>query len=195
MIPGWNNFYFLIGSAAASLTGLMFVAISLMSGRDRASALRGIAIYSTPSLVHFAAVFSSSAVTMIPGLTAREAAVAFGVIAVAGLACAARSVVGILRAPAGSGPPHWSDFWLYAGVPAALYAALIASAPGVWADAAWAARAMAGLLLTLLLLGVRNAWDTVTWIAPTRPRVGDAEPAPTPNDGNGVANPPQLSSR
>jgi len=148
------------------------VAISLMSGRDRASALRGIAIYSTPSLVHFATVFSSSAVTMIPGLTAPEAAVVFGVIAVAGLACALRSVVGILRAPTGSGPPHWSDFWLYAGLPAALYVALIASALGESANAAWAARAMAGLLLALLLLGVRNAWDTVTWMAPTRPGSG-----------------------
>jgi len=195
MIPGWNNFYFLIGSAAASLTGLMFVAISLMSGRDRASALRGIAIYSTPSLVHFATVFSSSAVTMIPGLTLREAAVAFVVIAVAGLACALRSVIGILRAPAGSRPPHWSDFWLYAGLPAALYAALIASAAGDWANAAWAARAMAGLLLALLLLGVRNAWDTVTWIAPSRPRSGDIEPAPLPSDAIGVANPSELSSK
>jgi hypothetical protein len=32
----------------------------------------------------------------------------------------------------------------------------------------WAPYGMGGLLLLLLLLGVRNAWDLVTWIAPAR---------------------------
>jgi len=48
----------------------------------------------------------------------------------------------------------------------------VAVAAGVWADAAWTARAMAGVLLALLLLAIRNAWDTITWIAP-RADAGD----------------------
>ncbi|HEY5290131.1 MAG TPA: hypothetical protein VIJ59_08870 [Caulobacteraceae bacterium] len=168
----WSNFYFLIGSASAGLIGLMFVVVTLTAGRERASSLRGVALYSTPTVVHFAVVFAVSAVTLVPAITVREGAIAFGLIALAGLACALRSAIGIVRAPSHLQPPHWSDFWLYGGLPVVLYLALVAVAAGVWADAAWTARAMAGVLLALLLLAIRNAWDTITWIAP-RADAGD----------------------
>lgn len=166
MILGWSNFYFLVGSASAGLIGLLFVVVTLTAGRDRASALRGATLYITPTLVHFALVFTISAVTMAPDLGVRAAAVAIGFVALAGLACATRSALGIRR-PTG-GAAHWSDFWLYGGAPVALYLAIAAAAAGVWAGAAWAHATLAALLLTLLLLGVRNAWDTITWIAPRR---------------------------
>jgi hypothetical protein len=35
-------------------------------------------------------------------------------------------------------------------------------------EAPWAAESLAGLLLVLLLVGVRNAWDLITSIAPMR---------------------------
>jgi len=193
MAHGWTSFYSLIGSAAAGLIGLIFIVITLSNRRGRPSSLRAFALYMTPTIFHFGAALAVSAFIEIPGSGPRETAAVLGLVALAGLACCLRSAMGILRTPGSA--PHWSDFWLYAGLPAALYAALIASAAGDWANAAWAARAMAGLLLALLLLGVRNAWDTVTWIAPSRPRSGDIEPAPLPSDAIGVANPSELSSK
>jgi hypothetical protein len=167
VVLGWSNFYYLIGSAAAGLIGLLFVVMTLTSGVDRSRALRGQALYMTPTIVHFGVVFTISAVTMAPGLGLRGAAAAFGFVAVLGLACAGRSLIGF-RAPRTGDPPHWSDFWLYAAVPTMLYLGLVIASAGIWARAAWATLAMAGLLLTLLLLGIRNAWDLVSSIAPGR---------------------------
>jgi hypothetical protein len=176
MVLGWSNFYYLIGSAAAGLIGLLFVVITLTAGGDRSRALRGQALYMTPTIVHFAAVFTMSAVTMAPGLGVKGAAVAFGVVSALGLACAGRALIGFRRPRMGE-PPHWSDFWLYAALPTALYFGLAVASAGIWAQAAWATLLLAGLLLSLLLLGIRNAWDLVTSIAPGR-SVGGSEGEP-----------------
>jgi hypothetical protein len=165
MSPGWSNFYYLIGSSAAGLIGLMFVVVSLATGQNRKQTPRGIALYLTPTILHFAGVFSISAVTQAPGLTTAELAALIILIALAGLACCLRSALGILRAPPGFEPPHWSDFWLYAGAPAGLYLVLALAAFGVGAHWPWSPRIVAGALLVLLLLAIRDAWDTVTWIA------------------------------
>ena len=55
--------------------------------------------------------------------------------------------------------PHWCS---------AIYAAICADSAGLGSGAAWAAPVMAGLLMVLLLVSIRNAWDLVTWIAPMR---------------------------
>jgi len=175
VVLGWSNFYYLIGSAAAGLIGLLFVVMTLTSGVDRSRALRGQALYMTPTIVHFSAVFTISAVTMAPGLGVQGAAVVFGMVALLGLACAGRALIGFRRPRLGN-PPHWSDFWLYGGLPTALYLGLVVASAGVWARAAWATLALAGLLLTLLLLGIRNAWDLVTSIAPGRLGSSEGEP-------------------
>lgn len=168
MTPGWNNFYYLIGSAAAGLIGLMFVVVTLTAGGDRERSLRGAAIYLTPTIVHFAAVFSISAVTLAPGVLPPEAEALMVLIALAGLACCLRSAHGILRPAEGFSAPHWSDFWLYAGAPAGLYAFLTLAAVGVGEHWPWSPKAMAAILLVLVLVAIRNAWDTITWIAPRR---------------------------
>ena len=39
--------------------------------------------------------------------------------------------------------------------------------------ATWSAEAVAAVLMSTLLLAIRNAWDLVTWLAPAR-RGGDS---------------------
>jgi hypothetical protein len=168
LVFGWSNFYYLVGSAAAGLIGLMFVIMTLMVGVERSRILRATAMYMTPTIVHFAIVFTISAITMAPGIGLSEAAMIIGFVALLGLACAARAIVGFSTPRPGSQRPHWSDFWLYAALPTALYLGLLAASAGVWARAGWGSQTMAGLLLILLLLGIRNAWDLVSSMAPSR---------------------------
>ena len=168
MFVGWDNFYFLIGSAAGSLIGLLFVVATLTTGFERSQALRGASLYMTPTAVHFAAVLCMSAVALAPGLPTSATAAIFGLIGLVGLANAVRACIGITTYRPAAEPPHWSDFWMYGAVPAAIYLGLCAASLAIGARAEWAPHGLAALLLMLLLVGIRNAWDLVTWIAPMR---------------------------
>jgi hypothetical protein len=165
VFQGWDNFYFLIGSAAGGLIGLLFVVVTLTSGLERSTAMRGASIYMTPTAVHFAAVLCVSAIALAPGLSSSTAAAIFTLAGVVGLANSLRACVGILT-PQPPTAPHWSDLWMYGVTPVVLHLGLCAAALAVWAHAPWAADAMAGVLLAILVLAIRNAWDLVTWIAP-----------------------------
>jgi hypothetical protein len=167
-VPGWDNFYYLIGSASAGLIGLLFVVITLNAnaGRDRESALRGASLYMTPTVVNFGVVLSVSAISLAPALPMWAKGAAFAVAAAFGLGYALRACFGVAVHHARRALPHWSDVWFYAIAPAVIHLALAGVIIGVfWAPPRWLPYALAGLLLVLLLLGVRNAWDLVTWIA------------------------------
>jgi hypothetical protein len=168
MFRGWDNFYLMLGSAAAGLIGLLFVVVTLTAGFDRPQNSRGSSLYLTPTALNFALVLSISAVAVAPPLPAIETSVVVGLIAIGGLAGAGRSMLGIPTPPPGQDKPHWSDVWMYGATPALIYVSLLASAVAVWAGADWAAHVMAGLLLVLLLVSIRNAWDLMTFIAPMR---------------------------
>jgi hypothetical protein len=166
MFLGWENYFFMLGSAAAGLVGLLFVVVTLTAGFERSQALRGQAIYMTPTMVHFAVVFSICAVAVMPKLPA-PAIAAFAALALGlGLVNAARACHGIANPRSDLPASHWSDFWMYGATPALLYLAGLALCALVWIGVAWAPEGLAGLLLVLALVGIRNAWDLVTSIAP-----------------------------
>jgi len=58
LLSSWQNFYILVGTAAATLTGLMFVATTLIVGIEThvATLNAGISAFSAPTVVHFCAV-------------------------------------------------------------------------------------------------------------------------------------------
>src|SRR5713101_7112217 len=64
----WQNFYTIIGSAAATLTGLIFVVMTLIAGvRVRVSSPSGgIAAFSTPNVVHFRLALLVAAILSAP---------------------------------------------------------------------------------------------------------------------------------
>ena len=68
LLTTWQNFYVLIGTAAATLTGLMFVVITLIAGaRVRVSSASGvIAAFSTPTIVHFCTALLIAAILSAP---------------------------------------------------------------------------------------------------------------------------------
>ena len=177
MFERWDNFFVLIGTAAGGLIGLLFVVVTLTSERvDRDRALRASGIYMTPNLVHFAVALVASALVLAPLSPQLMAAVLAGA-ALAGLANAVRASRGIAafqRESASS--PHWSDLPLYGVAPGVLYVGLLGVAAAIWLGADFAPYALAALLMILMLLAIRNAWDLITWIAPGLP--AGANPPP-----------------
>jgi hypothetical protein len=179
MFRAWDSYYFMIGSAGAGLIGLFFVVVTLTQGFDRDRALRGTSIYMTPSVIHFAVVLSLSAAAVAPGLPIPATAGLFALGALVGLGNAIWATVGIASRRLGPEAPHWSDVWLYGVAPTAIYTGLFIAAIGLCQRAGWAVYTNAALLLALLLIGVRNAWDLITWMAPMRA-------APLASSANGL---------
>jgi hypothetical protein len=48
----WQNFYVIIGSAAATLTGLMFVVITLLAGVPGRRSSGALGVFTTPNVLH-----------------------------------------------------------------------------------------------------------------------------------------------
>ena len=62
----WHDFYLLVGTAGATLLGLLFIAVSLGAGfltEERAAATR---TFYSPIIIHFACVFFISAIATVP---------------------------------------------------------------------------------------------------------------------------------
>jgi hypothetical protein len=183
MFEGWSDFFVLLGTAAAGLIGLLFVVVTLTTSYERSRALRAGGIYMTPIAVHFGVVLSVSACTLVPRLTPPQLAALIAVFTVLGFSASMRTCFGIADFHKGAEPPHWSDFWGYGAAPATAYALLAATAVGLWRRADWAPYLLAAVLLVLLLVAIRNAWDLLNWMAPGRDTAQAGQPpggAPPP---------------
>jgi hypothetical protein len=165
MFLGWTAFYQLTGAASASLIGLLFIVATLTS-RQAEGTTMGVRLFTTPTVFHLALVLIISALALAPLAEAYLAPAAITVCAVAGFVHCVSLAVEIRRLP---NPSHWSDFWYYGAAPVAAYVALGGVAVAAWAGARHAGHALGLVLLALLMLAIRNAWDLITWLAPRRP--------------------------
>ena len=180
MFKGWDNFFLTMGPAAGSLIGLLFVVVTLTAGRDRDSTLRGAALYLTPTVFHFGVVLAVSAAAMAPGLAASQTALVLGAIGLYGVGYTA--IVGVrLWTADGKVKPHWSDVWMYGVTPPAVYLLLSGAAALEFVQPRIAPYAVAVMLMALLFIGIRNAWDLVTWMAPGA-SLGQSPVSPQPGD-------------
>jgi hypothetical protein len=62
----WQNFYVIVGSASAALTGLMFVAITVIAGTNARRSGETTGAFATPTLMHFCAALFISALIAVP---------------------------------------------------------------------------------------------------------------------------------
>lgn len=165
MFEGWGEFYLLVGSAAAVLIGLIFVVVTLMQDKPRSTILTGSKLYMGPTVLKVSFVLVLSAAALVPEITAREIAIVCAVVAVWGMARGVQSIVGIRRADHDVAP-HWSDVWCYGVIPTIIFAMLAGVAAAFWNGLEWARYGLATVITALLLIGIRNEWDLVTWLAP-----------------------------
>lgn len=165
MFEGWNEFYFMTGSSAAALIGLLFVVATLTSGRDRSTMETGQKLFITPLVWHFGAVLVLSAAALMPPITPIPHALLGGVISLVGIGFGMWITIRISRAPHGI-EAGWFDVWWYGVIPAIIYALLGVTAVAIAAGASWALVALAVVQMALLLTTIHNAWDLVTYLAP-----------------------------
>jgi hypothetical protein len=165
MFAGWQTFYQMTGEAAATLTGLLFVIISLVAGREGSVNSNGARLFTSPIVFHLTSVLVISGLALAPCNTPTAPIMLIIVWTLGAFAYATRNLIGILRM---SETSHWSDLWFYGVAPFAAYAVLGVADVGALAHWPYAIYIVALSLLALLLLGIRNAWDLATFLAPRR---------------------------
>ncbi len=170
MFEHWGEFYLLAGSAAAVLIGLIFVVITLMHDRSRSSVLAGARLYMGPIVLGVSFVLVLSAAALTPGIDRPSFSAIAAIIALWGLVRGVMSIAGIARLK----EVHWTDVWYYGVVPSAIYLALGFVALAFWKNWPLAHDGIAIVVTALLLSGIRNEWDLITWIAP-RPDTPDPQ--------------------
>jgi hypothetical protein len=160
----WSNFYVIAGSSAAGLSGLMFVVITLVVGIERTQTTAdGIATFSTPTVLHFCVALVVSAVMSAPWRSIVGASATLGLIGLYGILYVLRIVRRAKRQTAYR--PDLEDWLWYSILPFLAYIVLSACALLLLVVPAQALFALAGAIVLLILIGIHNAWDIVTYIA------------------------------
>jgi hypothetical protein len=172
-IDSWDNFYVIIGSSAAGLTGLTFVVIALASD---AMQLRmwGLRTFVTPVVMHFGSALWLSALLCVPGQTAVSLAACMLVSgAILGLYGGA-TVYRMYRSRKEYRPVIEDWIW-NATLPLLCYLALLVA--GVWLlrQPAAALYFVGASALALLFIGIHNVWDLAVWITIERPSVQEQQ--------------------
>ena len=164
-IAAWHEFFTLLGTAAATLVGLLFVAASV-GGRtwSRRAALRA---FLSATVVHFASVLLVALNVMLPWRNPVLIGCAVGLIGLFGLAYCALIWRDSVRDGLISHVDLEDRTW-YMVVPALCYLLLVGAGGLLGERAPVACALLAGAATVLMFTGIRNAWDITVWIV-TRP--------------------------
>lgn len=165
VLTAWSNFYVMTGSSAAALTGLMFVVITLVSEARLRRNPDGISTFSTPTVTHFGAVLFVSAILCAPWRSPAHPAPLLGLGALCGIVYLAR--VMHLTRRLRSYSADLEDWTWYTILPLLAYVVILAGAILLFVIPASALFAVAGGVVILIFIGIRNAWDVVTFIIAT----------------------------
>ena len=164
-LAAWESFFVIVGSSGAALTGLQFVVIALVAESRKRSTLREIDAFGTPTIVHFCAALLVAAVLSAPWHEVSSAALVLDACGAAGVGYV---VIVARRARRQTGyQPVLEDWIWHIALPIIAYGMLLFASLAIALHVTAALFAIAAMTL-LLLFGIHNAWDTVTFIAVDR---------------------------
>ena len=144
------------------MLALLFVAVSLGTGfltEERQGATR---TFMSPVVIHFTSVFFLSAVALFPSHQAKFFAVLIGATALIGAIISTYIPVQVVRTDMTN---YMEDYLAYGVLPGLGYLALLAAAASIYLEKDFGLDALAGALLLLAIVNIRNAWDlTLTMV-------------------------------
>jgi len=161
-LSGWSNFYVIVGSSAGALIGLQFVVMTLIA--DVASgpgAAQTGAAFGTPTIVHFGSTLLLAGIQCAPWPGVTPVAITWAVLGLAGLIYVAL-VARRMRSQT-KYRPELEDWIFHVLLPLVTYGILGASAISIHAHTRVALFSVAAAAMLLLLIGIHNSWDAVTY--------------------------------
>ena len=195
VLNGWESFYVIVGSSGAALTGLMFVVIAIVADSPQTRDASAIKAFGTPTMVHFCVALLVSAVTSAPWHRIWSLAAAIAAIGIGGITY---GCIVIARAIRQTGyKPVFQDWLWYMALPLVAHVTFVIAGLLLPRLADGALFFIGTATLLLLLIGIHNAWDTVTYIAidmrdTTRTQENKPTVAPPPPP---AASPPSAARR
>lgn len=161
-LASWQNFYVIVGSAAAALTGLMFVVITLIAGTRLRRSTEAVGAFGTPTVVHFCIALLIAAILSAPWQALWNASLLLGL---CGLGGVAYIVIVIRRARRQNDYQPVLEDWLWHSIfPFISYAALVVAAVVLPGNPVPALFGVGAVTILLLFTGIHNAWDTVIFV-------------------------------
>jgi hypothetical protein len=187
----WSDFYVIIGSSAAALTGLMFVVIALGAERHKITE-EALGSFATPTVVHLCATLLVAGLITMPGQTATSLAACLLAASSAGLVYGGLIASRARRQT--SYAPVLEDWIWHVILPLLAYLALFVSGIATRRGADVALYGVAGSALLLLFIGIHNAWDAAVWIATSSQQQAEsAQPAaPSPSEPSSPSETPPV---
>ena len=173
-LAGWESFYVIVGSSGAALIGVQFVVMTLVAGMRRRTPRNTIGAFATPTVVHFASALLVSLIMTAPWPSLPPAALALGACGLAGLGYGA--IVFRRARRQDDYRPVWEDWLWYAVLPCAAYASLALASLALARSFRTASFGVAAAATGLLLIGIHNAWDSVTHLVVSAARDGSGSP-------------------
>ena len=162
MLHDWHDFYVLLGTASATLVGLMFIAASIGATVFSEANRAALAAFITPTVIHFGAVLFACLVVTIPTHSRHSLGAVLGIGGLAGTVHSGRLLVQLIIRH--SFKVDLVDRAFYVLIPLVAYLIALAAAVLLFEQSALGAELIAAALLILLFAGLRNAWDMMVWI-------------------------------
>jgi hypothetical protein len=156
----WHEFYILVGTAAAALVALLFVAVSVGAGVVTEERAAGTRTFISPVIVHFSAVLYACVLGLVPSHTRLSFAALLGGAGALAAVYASNILAKVLRDPVADR----ADRCFYGAAPVVAYVGAVVAAVLMLAGLNGGAEVLACALILLLLANIRNAWDLATFI-------------------------------
>ena len=161
-LAAWESYYVVVGTSGAALIGMQFVVMTLIAERRNRAAGEAIKAFGSPTVVHLALALVISAVMSAPWTTLGTAGIIMLLCGLSGLTYAALVILRTRKQTAYV--PVWQDWVWYVILPSITYLVLSVSAWLLTSDTETALFTIAAVALVLILIGVHNAWDSITHI-------------------------------
>jgi hypothetical protein len=165
----WHEFYALLGTASATLVGLLFVAATVSSGVFSSNRRAPLRVFLSATVVHFSSVLAVCLIVLIPlqsWLQFGLLVLGCGVFGLVYCGLIARDTVRDSRLMAAI---DLEDRTWYMLVPVVGYVLETATGVALAFRFASGSVALAFAVAVLMIAGIHNAWDITIWII-TRPR-------------------------
>jgi len=166
----WQNFYLLVGAGAATLIGLMFVAITFGANLVTKESIHAARAFVDPTLNHFVQVLLTACLVTIPTMFPTLLGIlvlCVGAFRMGWLVKIFRHMLAVHRV---TGDMELSDWMSGVVIPFATYALLLLSGVAFIESYAAAFNGLAIATVAALMNGILSAWELMVWLVLQRSR-------------------------